>query len=85
MDFNDSPEQAEFRAEVRQWLELNARKPNADAPARSMEDRYQEAKDWYKKVAKAGYSCLNWPKEYGGAGLSLIHKVIWSQEVGLLG
>lgn len=82
MDFNDSPELAEFRQNVRQWLSANA-KQRTDNLYKGMEGDhvFQEAKTWYKKVAEAGYACLTWPKEYGGAGLSQMHAVIWSQEV----
>ncbi len=82
MDFKDSPEQAEFRTEIREWLSNNA-KPRSDRSGGSSqegEDALREAKAWYKKVYDAGYACLDWPKEYGGAGLTPIHKVIWAQE-----
>lgn len=82
MDFNDTPEQARFRAEVRAWLDANAEK-RTDRLYQGMggEQAYLEAKAWYRKKADAGYACLTWPREYGGAGLSAIHEVIWSQEV----
>ena len=81
MDFKDSPEQAEFRKEVQAWLKANAKPKTKDTVRGNQEDRYEQAKAWYKKVFDAGYACITWPKEYGGAGLSQIHKVIWSQEV----
>lgn len=81
MDFKDSPEQAKFRRTVRQWLQQNARPKNDGAQRKSQGELYEEAKRWYQKVADAGFACLDWPKEYGGAGLSQLHKVIWSQEV----
>ena len=81
MDFNDSPEQAIFRKEVRAWLSANASPIDSTVQRRGLEDRLDEAKAWYKKVAGAGYACLNWPVEYGGAGLTQVHKAIWSQEV----
>ena len=68
MDFKDTPEQAAFRAEVRQWLTANARPKQTGAGRPSQAERYDDAKRWYKKVADAGFSCLDWPKEYGGAG-----------------
>ena len=82
MDFNDTPEQANFRSEVRTWLEENAKK-RKDKLLRGMEgdQAYREAKAWYQKKADAGFASITWPKEYGGAGLSSIHDVIWSQEV----
>ncbi|NND83277.1 MAG: acyl-CoA dehydrogenase [Gammaproteobacteria bacterium] len=81
MDFNDTPEQAKFRAEVRAWLADNARLPQAGRLVRDMHLRFDEAKQWYQKKAAAGYACLDWPKKYGGAGLTPVHKVIWSEEV----
>ena len=40
MDFNDTPEEAAFRAEVRAWLEANATRKSDDkqssAPARTI-------------------------------------------------
>lgn len=82
MDFEDTPEQAQFRAEVVAWLDANAKR-RSDNLLRGMEgeDAFEEAKDWYAKKAAAGFACLTWPKEYGGAGLTPLHDVIWSQEV----
>ena len=82
MDFNDTPEQAEFRAKVRAWLDANAVK-RTDNLYQGMEgdEAFHEAKAWYKKVADAGFASLTWPKEYGGAGLTSLHSVIWGQEV----
>ncbi len=83
MDFRDTAEQAIFRTEIRAWLRANAR-PKVAGEYRSGSDQeaqYERAKAWYKKVFDAGYACLTWPREYGGAGLSQIHSVIWKQEV----
>lgn len=82
MDFNDTPELAVFRSEVRAWLNENA-EARTDKLHIGMEGEtaFQEAKAWYKKKYDAGYACLNWAKEYGGAGLTSLHDVVWSQEV----
>ena len=82
MDFEDTPEQAVFRSEARAWLDANARR-RTDKLLRGMEGEqaFLEAKEWYKKKADAGFACLTWPKEYGGAGLTSLHEVIWAQEV----
>jgi alkylation response protein AidB-like acyl-CoA dehydrogenase len=84
MDFNDSAEQADFRAQVRNWLDENAtRRSDAVQIMRGQDSAggFERARDWYRKVAQAGYACISWPVEHGGAGLSQIHQVIWSQEV----
>jgi alkylation response protein AidB-like acyl-CoA dehydrogenase len=82
MDFEDTQEQAVFRSEIRTWLDANARR-RTDKLLRGMEgeEAFLEAREWYKKKADAGFACLTWPKEYGGAGLTSLHEVIWAQEV----
>ncbi len=81
MDFNDNEEQARFRSEVKDWLAANAGPKREGLMAGNQENRYQQAVDWYHKRYDAGYSCLTWPKEYGGQGLTQLHQVIWNQEV----
>jgi len=82
MDFQDTPELAAFRSDVKIWLEANAT-ARTDKLHMGMEGdtAFQEAQDWYKKKAEDGFACLTWPKEYGGAGLTSLHEVVWTQEV----
>ena len=84
MDFNDTSEEAAFRAEVRAWLAANARlRAPGEKPsrARARDDRsLSEAKAWQAKKAAAGYTCITWPKEIGGRGGSPIQQVIYAQE-----
>src|SRR5690625_7460370 len=77
MDFNDSPEQAEFRRQVRAWLQAHARPraPGQPSTGGHQEERLEKARAWYRKVYDAGYACLTWPKEYGGAGRPRVHRV----------
>ncbi len=86
MDFNDTPEEAAFRAEARAWLDQNA---NLRDPDESFAGILQEtdhpnaiswAKEWQKKKADAGWACITWPKEYGGRDATAIQSVIWGQE-----
>ena len=85
MDFQDTEEQARFRSEVKQWLAANAREKKQGLMSGNQENRYEEAVAWYHKRFDAGYSCLTWPKEYGGGGLTQMHQVIWNQEVSQYG
>ncbi len=82
MDFQDTPELAAFRNEVKTWLAANAQR-RTDNLHLGMEGdaAFLEAKEWYRKKAEAGLACLTWPKEYGGAGLTSLHDVVWAQEV----
>ena len=84
MDFNDTPEEAAFRAEARAWLEKNARPRTSMTPTISGEDLtlevVKESQAWQKKKADAGWACITWPKDYGGRGATAIQNAIWSQE-----
>jgi acyl-CoA dehydrogenase len=84
MDFNDTPEEAAFRAQVRTWLEANApRKQNANESLRgkhSEADLLALAKVWQAKKAEARYAQITWPKAYGGLGGSPMQQVIYNQE-----
>ncbi|MDJ0848670.1 MAG: acyl-CoA dehydrogenase family protein [Myxococcota bacterium] len=85
MDFNDTPEEAAFRAEARAWLEANARPAEGGARRNAMSEAESAevvaaAKAWQKKKADAGWACITWPKEYGGRGASAMESAIWGQE-----
>ena len=84
MDFNDTPEEAAFRKEVRAWLDANATRKSDDKQSfRARNDDpelLKKAKAWQDKKAKAGYARITWPKEYGGRGGSPILQVIYQQE-----
>lgn len=90
MDFEDTPAEAAFRQEVRAWINANAPKHLEDELRRasfgsngvSTEDPIAAGKAWQKKKAEAGWACLHWPKEYGGAARTPIERVIWGQEEG---
>jgi hypothetical protein len=83
VDFNDTPEQAEYRAEVRAWLRANAR-PLVGRPTVSRRLDAQEglalAKEWQAKKADAGYACRHFPEAYGGKGRPILETVIYEQE-----
>ncbi len=93
MNFDDTPEEAAFRAEVRAWIDANAPKElraeleTAGFAGVSLSDvdPMAVAKAWQKKKFDAGWACLHWPKEYGGRGATPIERVIWGQEEGPYG
>ena len=80
---------AEFRASVRQWLADNlvgsfARLRGIGGPGREHE-AYAERRAWDRHLAAAGWTCLGWPVEHGGRGLSLDQQVIFHEEYALAG
>ena len=84
MDFNDTKEEAEFRAEARAFLEANAT-PKTDKSSNwragiSEDEALKLGKEWQAKKVDAGFAQITWPKEWGGRGGTPIQSVIYSQE-----
>ncbi len=86
MDFNDTAEEAEYRAKVRTWLEDNAPRGLKGASLGDEDESQMDAsKAWQAKKAAAGYAQIRWPKEWGGGGGTTIQGVIFAQEESRLG
>ncbi|MGB3892942.1 acyl-CoA dehydrogenase IpdE1 [Mycolicibacter sinensis] len=74
----------EFRAEVRAWLDDNlvgefAKLKGLGGPGREHE-AFEERMAWNRHLADAGLTCLGWPVEHGGRGLSVAHRVAFYEE-----
>ena len=79
-----TPQDEQFRAEVRAWLDANlagefAGLRGAGGPGREHE-RYDERLAWNRHLAAAGWTCLGWPAEFGGRGAPLARQVIFHEE-----
>ena len=79
MDFRFSPEQEAFRQEFVAWLEKNL--PDNWDPSRyrnydSTEEWARTYCDFQKRLFDAGYVGLQYPKEYGGQGRTLMEEVV---------
>ncbi len=83
MDLNDTPEQAEYRAKVRSWIEANkAGAPGLGGAELGKEEAWiAERRDWQRKLAEGGFAGVTWPAEFGGQGLGPINQVIITQEL----
>lgn len=84
MDLTYSDEDEDFRAQVRDWLETNlvgefARLRGAGGSGREHES-FEGRLEWNRYLAASGWSCVGWPEEYGGRGLSLLQQVIFHEE-----
>lgn len=80
MDFNDSPEEAAYRAQVRTWLEANAPRQALSVDDMEGGGSMAASKAWQAKKAAAGYAQITWPKEWGGPGGNPIQQVIFNTE-----
>ena len=78
-----------FRAETVAWLEANCPEEMRQ-PARGFDDGcwggrnptfLPGQKEWLDKMAEKGWTVPDWPKEYGGGGLSRAETKILNQEM----
>ncbi len=89
MDFDDSPEEAAFRAEARRWLEAHARPRTAesvyswvpvDADPEVEATHVRRCREWQRTLFEGGWAGLAWPKEHGGKGGTPVQQIVFNQE-----
>jgi alkylation response protein AidB-like acyl-CoA dehydrogenase len=84
MNTRFSAEDEAFRQEIADWLETHLAGEFAAVRGRGgpgdehalFEERYA----WEKKLGADGWTCVGWPKAYGGRDLSLNQQVIFYEE-----
>ena len=84
MDLRSTPELDAFRAEARDWLV-----PALEGEFRGVRGRggpgdehalFQERLEWERALGAAGWTCLQWPREYGGRDATLLEQVVFYEE-----
>ena len=93
MDFRDTPEEARFRQEVRDFIVANLPEgygtPEylAQLDSQTLEGGSAKndpvVKRWNEALASRGWLAPHWPVEYGGAGMSPVEQYIFSEETAL--
>ncbi|MDP3677076.1 MAG: acyl-CoA dehydrogenase family protein [Novosphingobium sp.] len=83
-----------FRAEIRAWLDANC-PPEMREPVRTEDDvcwggrefkfKNDAQRQWLESCAAKGYTVPDWPKEYGGAGMSAAEAKVWREEMAKIG
>jgi alkylation response protein AidB-like acyl-CoA dehydrogenase len=84
MNFKDNPEEAAFRSEVREFVEKEISQDvkqggegEAGLYGRPAQERLRTVRE---KLAKRGWIAPAWPKEYGGASMSVMQQFIMNEE-----
>ena len=87
LDFSASDEA--FRKEVAGWLETHLAGSFSKIKYRGGpgdEHMFHDERClWEKTLAASGYTCIGWPKKYGGRGLSIEKQVIFHEEYARFG
>ena len=89
MAYDNAEQLEEFRLETRKWLEENCppsmRTPMPDDElvwgGRSAVFKNAESKVWLDRMGEKGWTSPEWPKEYGGGGLSRAEARVLEQEL----
>ena len=84
MDLRFSDEDEAFRAEARGWLTEQLEGDFSTVRGRGGPGDehmlFEERQAWELHLGANGWTCVGWPKEHGGRGLSLHQQVIWFEE-----
>ncbi|MFJ5777238.1 acyl-CoA dehydrogenase family protein [Streptomyces sp. NPDC093094] len=78
MDLTFTAEQESFRAEARAWL--HAHVPRDPPPSLETGEGFAAHRAWEAELAAERWSVVNWPAEYGGRGLDLVHWLLFEEE-----
>jgi alkylation response protein AidB-like acyl-CoA dehydrogenase len=83
VNFKDSTAEAAFRADVREFIakEISSTLKEGDLFETGMyRNAFERLKDVRQKLATRGWIAAAWPKEYGGANLSVMEQFIMNEE-----
>src|SRR5437588_613239 len=84
MDLSDAPDEAQFRHDLRAWLEKSLPELPWPEPA-DLVEKAPFWRQWQAMLCEAGYTGLTWQREYGGQGLDERMRVIFGEECDLAG
>ena len=91
MDFEDTPAEAAFRSEVREFLEAHAKPKAGDETDWSRngastdpvvaEEYRRRCREWQRTLYDNGWAGIAWPKAFGGRGGTAAQQIIFNQEL----
>jgi alkylation response protein AidB-like acyl-CoA dehydrogenase len=84
LDFRDSREDAAFRTEVREFIAAELPddfRADDDTVLGVGVGENPRDREWLRKLATRGWVAPTWPKEYGGAALSVMQQFIFNEEM----
>ena len=78
MDLTPTPQEQEFRDQLRAWLADNHPGPEPEGDVAGFEFR----RAWQRRLHDDDWAGVSWPKEYGGRGATLVEQAIYNEELG---
>ena len=84
MKLTFSPEDEAFREDIAAWLADNLggefEKTRFRGGPGDEHMFFEERRDWEYRMADGAWTCVGWPEEHGGRGLSIEQQVIFHEE-----
>ena len=81
MKLGFTPAEEEFRAEAADWLNTQMAGEFADIKGiTTLTEKAERRKEWEQHLGEHGWSCIGWPKEWGGRSATLAQQVIFAEE-----
>ena len=77
IDLVDTPAEAEFREQARQWLRANV---PSGLPSGDTREGFAAHLEWERHLFDNGWAVVSWPREYGGREASLWEWLIFEEE-----
>jgi alkylation response protein AidB-like acyl-CoA dehydrogenase len=85
MDLAFTPEEQEFREEVRAWVRANLPQEIAHKVHNALHLTRDDMQRWAKILGARGWLGYGWPKQFGGPGWTAVQKHLFEEETALAG
>ena len=85
MDLAFTPEEQQFREDIRAWVHANLPADIQHKVRNSLRQTRDDMQRWAKILGKKGWLGHGWPKEFGGPGWNAVQKHLFEEECALAG
>ena len=85
MDLAFTPEEQQFRQDIRAWVRENLPPEIAHKVHNALRLTREDMQRWAKILGKKGWLGYGWPKEFGGPGWNAVQRHLFEEECALAG
>ena len=85
MDLAFTPEELQFRDEIRAWVKQALPPEMASKVHKAQRLTRDDMQGWAKILGKKGWLGYGWPKEFGGPGWTAVQKHLFEEELAMAG
>jgi alkylation response protein AidB-like acyl-CoA dehydrogenase len=85
MDLAFTPEEQQFREDIRSWVGAHLPKEISHKVHNALHLSRDDLQNWAKILGKKGWLGHAWPKEFGGPGWDAVQKHLFEEECALAG